>query len=43
MGSRYVPSGQWEGVATSAENLIRAVYGDSAPHYANFRAVYSGS
>ena len=41
MGSRYVPSGQWEGWATSAENLIRAVYGESAPHYANFRAAYT--
>ena len=40
MGSRYVPSGQWEGWATSAENLIRAVYGQSAPHYVNFKAAY---
>lgn len=40
MGSRYVPSGQWEGWATSAENLIRAVYGESSPHYANFRSAY---
>ena len=40
MGSRYVPSGQWEGWATSVENLIRAVYGQSAPHYVNFRAAY---
>lgn len=40
MGSQYVPSGQWEGWATSAENLIRAVYGQSAPHYVNFRAAY---
>lgn len=38
---RYVPSGQWEGWATSAENLILAVYGESAPHYANFRAAYT--
>ena len=41
MGSKYVPSGQWEGWATSAENLIRAVYGQSAPHYVNFREAYS--
>ena len=41
MGTRYVPSGQWEGWATSAENLIRAVYGESAPHYANYRAAYN--
>ena len=41
MGGRYVPSGQWEGWATSAENLILAVYGASAPHYVNFRAAYT--
>ena len=40
-GSSYVPSGQWQGWATSAENLIRAVYGESAPHYANFQAAYT--
>ena len=39
--SSYVPAGQWEGWATSAENLILAVYGGSAPHYANFRAAYT--
>ena len=41
MASPYVPSGQWEGWATSAENLILAVYGGSAPHYSNFRAAYT--
>ena len=40
-GSRFLPSGQWEGWATSAENLILAVYGGTAPHYANFRAAYT--
>ena len=39
--SVYFPSGQWEGWATSAENLIRAVYGQYAPHYVNFRTAYS--
>lgn len=38
---RYVPTGQWEGWATSAQNLILAVYGESAPHYLNFRAAYT--
>ena len=35
------PSGQWEGWATSSENLIRAVFGEEAPHYKNFREAYS--
>ena len=38
---RYVPTGQWEGWATSAQNLILAVYRESAPHYLNFRAAYT--
>jgi hypothetical protein len=33
MTGRFVRSGEWEGWATSAENLIRAVYGEAAPHY----------
>lgn len=41
MGSKYCPSGRWEGWATSSENLIRAVFGEEAPHYKNFRAAYS--
>lgn len=40
-GLRFLPSGQWEGWATSAENLILAVFGGTAPHYANFRAAYT--
>lgn len=35
------PSGQWEGWATSSENLIRAVYGEEAPHYKNFKEAYT--
>lgn len=38
---RFCPSGEWEGWATSSENLIRAVYGEEAPHYKNFREAYS--
>jgi hypothetical protein len=41
MGSKFCPSGQWEGWATSSENLIRAVFGEEAPHYKNFRAAYA--
>lgn len=41
MGGPYCPSGRWEGWATSSENLIRAVFGEEAPHYKNFRAAYS--
>lgn len=41
MGGKYAPSGQWEGWATSAENLIRAVYGEETPHYKNFREAYN--
>lgn len=40
-GLRFCPSGQWEGWATSSENLIRAVFGEEAPHYKNFRESYS--
>jgi hypothetical protein len=38
---KYAESGQWEGWATSAENLIRAVYGEETPHYKNFREAYT--
>lgn len=41
MGSRFCPSGRWEGWATSSENLICAVFGEEAPHYKNFRAAYA--
>lgn len=41
MGLWFCPSGQWEGWATSSENLIRAVFGEEAPHYKNFREAYS--
>lgn len=37
---RYVPGSQWQQWATSAQNLIRAVYGDESPHYTNFLSAY---
>ncbi len=40
MSSRFVPNGQWHQWATSAQNLIRAVFGESSPHYANFLSRY---
>jgi hypothetical protein len=43
MGLSYCPSGEWEGWATSVENLIKAVYGERSPHYANFCKAYEGS
>jgi hypothetical protein len=41
MGERHASSGQWEGWASSAENLLQKVYGESAPHYKNFREAYT--
>ncbi|MBL8854812.1 MAG: DUF4145 domain-containing protein [Planctomycetaceae bacterium] len=39
-GAQYCPSGSWEGWATSAENLIRAIFGETSPHYKNFKEAY---
>lgn len=36
---RYVPHGQWLGWATSVQNLLRAVFGDTSPHWVNFKNV----
>jgi hypothetical protein len=36
----YVPDGQWQKWATSAQNLIRAVFGEPSPHYQNFIKAY---
>lgn len=36
MSGTHVPSGFWEKWATSAQNLILAVYGKESPHYINF-------
>jgi hypothetical protein len=38
--SRYSPSGGWEKWSTSAQNLIRAVFGETSPHYENFVASF---
>lgn len=35
-GSPYVANGFWRKWATNAENLIRAVCGETSPHYRNF-------
>lgn len=41
MGStQYVPDGQWQGWATSAQHLIKAVFGESSAHYSNFTTAY---
>jgi hypothetical protein len=37
----YVPHGQWRQWATSAQNLIRALFGESSPHYTNFVTLYA--
>lgn len=37
----YVPDGQWQKWATSVQNLILAVFGETSPHYTNFVAVYA--
>ncbi|WP_229467566.1 DUF4145 domain-containing protein [Massilia sp. Mn16-1_5] len=41
MGGGYVPAGKWQGWATSAQSLLRAVFGDSGQHYINFTATYN--
>ena len=35
-GSVYVERGEWEKWATSAQSLIKAVFGQESPHYQNF-------
>lgn len=35
-GSSSAPSGVWQKWATSAQSLIKAVFGDLSPHYVNF-------
>jgi hypothetical protein len=36
MRGSHVPEGVWQQWATSAQNLILAVFGDGSPHYSNF-------
>lgn len=40
MHGSYVPDGQWQKWATSAQNLIRAVFEEPSPHYQNFVKAY---
>jgi hypothetical protein len=40
-GSLYVSEGDWKRWATSAQSLIRAVYGEDSPHYVNFLEAYA--
>src|SRR5579864_3904103 len=37
---RFVPNGHWRKWATSAQNLIRAVFGQASPIYLNFSDLY---
>jgi hypothetical protein len=39
---RVVPNGQWRQWATSVENLLVKVCGESSPHYKNWRVLYEG-
>ena len=41
MAGSFVPDGQWQKWATSVQNLILAVFGESSPHYQNFIRVYA--
>lgn len=36
MSGSHVATGDWQRWATSAQSLIRAVYGETSPHYQNF-------
>lgn len=40
MSGTHAPSGVWEQWATSAQSLIRAVFGEDSPHYTNFVDAY---
>lgn len=41
LGFKVSKNGKWQKWATSAENLIRAVFSDNSPHYTNFKDQYS--
>ena len=41
MGSMYIPDGRWKGWATSAQALLRAVFGDKSEQYCNFNAAFT--
>lgn len=38
---QHVKEGDWKRWATSAQNLIQAVFGDGSPHYVNFLGAYT--
>ena len=38
--SRYVHAGEWRKWATSAQNIILAVYSEQSPHFKNFLKAY---
>lgn len=40
MGSPYSIHGEWKGWATSAQSLLRAVFGENGQYYFNFTSVY---
>ena len=42
MSGAHVSSGDWQRWATSAQSLIRAVYGENSPHYQNFVQAFRG-
>lgn len=37
----FVPDGKWRQWATSAQSLIKAVFGEHSPHYQNFTSTYA--
>lgn len=39
-GSSYATGDEWRRWATSAMHLIHMAFGETSPHYANFKAVY---
>ena len=40
--NHYARNGIWQGWATSAQNLIKAVFGEDSPHYSNFKEAVHG-
>lgn len=40
MGGLYVPDGLWQGWATSAQSLLKAVFGETGQQYVNFSKAY---
>jgi hypothetical protein len=41
MGGEYVPDGEWQGWATSAQSLLKAVFGETGQQYVNFSRAYA--